>query len=359
MRSSLPRRAGARRAPRAVLEAARDTRLEPPDRASTTLGAWTRALLCAEVPPRERVAFARRHGFPLDAGPDDRISSDCCVAVWAALTNAHPDPLRGVHLAQALEPAHLGIVGYLGVLSRTLDEALTRTVDFHRLLKDPGQNALVRARAHVTLIDEPAAGHPPWPRHLAEATLAAYVSLGSRWTGRRLVPRRVTFQHAAPACADALREAFGAPIEFGHTLNSLELPAAALAWPLKTHDEALLRYVSEEATRRLEPLRRTEGALVDALKRWVEARLPEPPVTLAAAARHLGRSPRALQRALAERGRTFEQLVDEVRCAVSARLATDGSLGRSERAFLVGFSDLSGLRRAERRWRSATPSTPS
>lgn len=337
-----------RRAARANLTAAHAS---PVDRASTALSTWTRSLVTGLLSGAQRERFATRHGFPLDASPDSRVSYSTCVAVWAELTANHPDPLLGVHLAAQLEPSTLGIVGYLGALSATFDEALNRSVRFHRLLKDPSQNALVRTRSTVTVIDEPPAGSPPWPRHLAEATLAAYLELGSRWTGQRLVPLRVTFQHEAPQKPHLVREAFGAPVSFGERLNALTLPAATLALPLLTHEPSLGRYLIDEAGRQLEPLQRSEGVLLDSLRHWIEKRLPEAPVTLALAARFLASSPRTLQRALAARGRSFADVVDEVRCAVAARLSADPTLTRSEIAFVLGFADVGGLRRAEARWR--------
>jgi AraC-like DNA-binding protein len=61
-------------------------------------------------------------------------------------------------------------------------------------------------------------------------------------------------------------------------------------------------------------------------------------------------SPRSLQRALAAQGLDFDGVLDEVRHAAAARLFADPAVSRGEAAWLLGFSDGSGLRRAMKRW---------
>lgn len=320
-------------------------------RAATVLATWTRRLITSQVQPGRQAAFLRRHGLPEQPEPDGRMPYATAVAVWAELTQTHDDPLFGAHFAAAIEPRDLGVVGYLTAVSQTLDEALHRVVRFHRTLKDPSQNTVVRGRSGaVTVVDMPPAGHRPWPRHLAEATLGAYVMLGSRFTGKRVTPRTLSFQHAAPEASRALVDFFGCPIRFGQPINAVELSADDVAAPLLEADEALSRYLLETAAAKLAPLDASQGALLDTLRRWLLVQLPERVPTLGAAAKEVARSPRSLQRDLGERGLTFATLLDEVRHEAAAKLFADEHLNRSEIAFLLGFSDAGGLRRAQRRW---------
>ncbi len=66
-------------------------------------------------------------------------------------------------------------------------------------------------------------------------------------------------------------------------------------------------------------------------------------------------SGRTLQRRLADRGYSYQALVDEVRRRLAERLlqATESSL--AEVAFMTGFSEQSSFTRAFKRWAGQTP----
>jgi AraC-like DNA-binding protein len=66
-------------------------------------------------------------------------------------------------------------------------------------------------------------------------------------------------------------------------------------------------------------------------------------------------SVRSLQRQLAARGVRYQDLVDDVRRERATRLLREPGRSIDEVAFLVGFADASGLRRAFRRWTGESP----
>jgi AraC-like DNA-binding protein len=78
--------------------------------------------------------------------------------------------------------------------------------------------------------------------------------------------------------------------------------------------------------------------------------------TIRAIARALHASPRTLQRRLREQGTSYAKLIDSVRRERTESLVTTGRLSITEIAFLAGFRDLGGFRRAFRRWTGVTPS---
>ena len=72
-------------------------------------------------------------------------------------------------------------------------------------------------------------------------------------------------------------------------------------------------------------------------------------------ASQLGMSGRTLQRQLADRGATFQKLVDQARRELAERLLADTSYPLAEVAFLTGFSEQSAFNRAFKRWAGQTP----
>ena len=97
------------------------------------------------------------------------------------------------------------------------------------------------------------------------------------------------------------------------------------------------------------------GDLLLRARSLIAHRLSEAPVELAWVASQLAISPRTLQRALQDDGRSFSGLVDEVRCELAKNYLTDASLGVVDLAFLLGFSEQSAFQRAFKRWTGMTP----
>lgn len=80
-------------------------------------------------------------------------------------------------------------------------------------------------------------------------------------------------------------------------------------------------------------------------------------VSLEAAARQLGTSPRTLQRRLTESGISFWALVEQSRFDIAGALLRDTDLKVQEIATRLGYSSPGGFSRAFARWAGCSPST--
>ncbi|MCB9763853.1 MAG: helix-turn-helix transcriptional regulator [Alphaproteobacteria bacterium] len=85
----------------------------------------------------------------------------------------------------------------------------------------------------------------------------------------------------------------------------------------------------------------------DLLHRW----------TVEEVARRLGRSRRALQRALSEEGTTFSRTVEDARLAEAERLLTEPDRSITEIGFTCGFADTAHFSRRFKARRARTPTT--
>jgi AraC-like DNA-binding protein len=102
------------------------------------------------------------------------------------------------------------------------------------------------------------------------------------------------------------------------------------------------------------------GAAADdpilALRRYFVAALPGSRVSIDEAARALATTPRSLQRRLAERGKRYQDVLDESRKSLSIALLDDAK-APAEAALAAGFPDLPAFTRAFRRWTGTTPAS--
>ncbi len=133
-----------------------------------------------------------------------------------------------------------------------------------------------------------------------------------------------------------------------HEWKAFDNSAAAFAWLDRPEGRAVAVEVNTivEAARGLAPL-----------VREVRARLQErPDLTLAAAARDLGRSVRGLQRELERSGTSFRAEVERARILVAQRLLVDTDLKLEVVAQRVGCSSLPIFSRLFRRVLGETPS---
>ncbi|MEZ5592792.1 MAG: helix-turn-helix transcriptional regulator [Gammaproteobacteria bacterium] len=77
--------------------------------------------------------------------------------------------------------------------------------------------------------------------------------------------------------------------------------------------------------------------------------------TISDVAGHFGMSGRTLQRRLANRGYSYQTLVDESRRQLAERLLQQTDYSLAEVAFMTGFSEQSAFTRAFKRWAGQTP----
>lgn len=83
--------------------------------------------------------------------------------------------------------------------------------------------------------------------------------------------------------------------------------------------------------------------------------LPEGEVSVDKVARALHQSTRTLQRRLAERGMSWQQLLDRTREQLARQYLRDPGLSLAEIGLLLGYSEQSAFTRAFRRWTGQTP----
>jgi AraC-like DNA-binding protein len=141
-------------------------------------------------------------------------------------------------------------------------------------------------------------------------------------------------------------------LRFDQPVSQIVLLESDLELPLLTPDRAALRL----ATERCEDELRTLGLDVAIEQRTLNVVLKQDgPLPFDKVAGALGLSPRTFKRRLAEAGVTFSEIVEKARRERALLLLRSQSLTLDEVAERLGYSTVSNLVRAFRRWTGMTP----
>lgn len=282
------------------------------------------------------------------------------VAVWnellaRAAALCPQDPAPGLAIGDGVQPRHVGVMGYVALASPTLGDALQAYQRYERLFYGASL-AEVAVTADTLEIRWPQ-GLPTFSLLTDTVGLAALTAFLRRHAEG--APAALEIRFAQPAPADPAARAayaghFGCPVRFdaGHT--ALVLPATSLSAAMLRGDPGLRELLDRQARALLQALPDPD-ALDRALQAVMLRLLPEGAVTLADAACAVSVSARTLQRRLAARGMSWQQLLDRTREQLARQYLADASLSLSEVALLLGFSDQTAFQRAFRQWTGSTP----
>jgi AraC-like DNA-binding protein len=293
-------------------------------------------------------------GRDLFADPDARVSHEVFARAWEEVPRQ--TGIKGVEVARFLvEQPHLliGVLLYIARSSVTLGDAWEKVIRYHRIVHDAGSVHFEQDGTGGRFFLRPPAGIviPPEAR---EFIFAMIVGFGRRLASVDWAPRRVAFEHPAPADATEQRQLFAAPVDYGQPCSEMLVDRSVLARRLATADP-LLNQIVEQHARELLAHRPASDSLIEQLRSWIFNRIGTGLPELADVARELGTSPRTLQRRLADEQMTWRDLVDDVRRELAERRMTDPRASTTEVAFVLGFSDGSAFTRAFRRWTGHAP----
>ena len=170
----------------------------------------------------------------------------------------------------------------------------------------------------------------------------AYIALSgaSRFRWR---PESIHFSHSPPNDISRYKRFFAQPIEFRSSFNGFACSRDSLdtEWPwandtMAGHARRLLTLV---------PLSPETAPLTERVMRVITLALPTGRATLTHVAAHFGKSPRALQRSLAEEGRHFAELLNEVRRSLVIQHLSTNSSSMTWIAAMLGYFSSSSFSR--------------
>lgn len=315
-------------------------------------GAWTGLLqqwLQQQTQPQHQVqaALARY-------AQDDKVP----VPVWRdllaqGLASAPDQPAPELAVGALVQPAHLGVLGYLVLACDTLGDAMLAYQRYERLLYGVSL-ATIEVTDTDAQISWPATEQPLGQRADGVA-IAALVTFLRRQLHNPPPPSWVAFRgQVTDRQAAAYRAFFGCPVQFGGSHVRVRFPLTSLQLSMPRRDPALHTLLERQARalmRALPSHAPLEAQLQQVLLRLLATGEP----SLASAAGHLHMSPRTLQRRLSRHGLSWQQWLDRSREQLAHNYLEDPGLSLNDIALLLGFSEQSAFNRAYRRWCGHTP----
>jgi AraC-like DNA-binding protein len=284
--------------------------------------------------------------------PDSRVSVVVLARLWLSAERMLDDPMIGLHTADAIGPS--GLLRYLMMTQPTVAKSIDCFISSTRLASDNLVVTLDRAPTTSAIGIHFTFRSGPGVAQTAEYVCGLLASHLYLTTGGRLVPDRVDFMHPARGPKAEYRRIMQSEVRFERDDTKLEIPTAALDWPLQTESAEVARSLSDQAQRALTELDHEDlGARVGVYLRRMFTEAGDD--SLEGTAASLAMSPRTLQRRLRDEGTSFRTVHDDARREIASDFLADSSLSISEVADRLGFADVSSFDTAFKRWTGRTP----
>lgn len=275
-----------------------------------------------------------------------------CRVMEEAARNSGVDNF-GLHYGRQFKPQSLGLIGYIGLCSPTLEHALHNVANAFPWHQHDTLTRMVDKGDCWRLDYQVRHGAILCRRQDAELTLGMFLNIIRHVLGKHWAPREVHFEHPRPEQWHEHCKVFDAPVYFDQPYNSLLIPKHNLTRAMPDHDPMLL-LVMQDAIRRLNDTS-SQQSIVDQARAQVHLLLVQKEPTLEEVAEKMGLSSWSLQRRLREEGLSFTLLVDKIRCEMATHYLQQKQLSISEMALLLGYSEVSAFSRAFRRWFGVSP----
>lgn len=313
-------------------------------------GAWTQIL--TDWLDRQHLSAPAIRARLAVFAPDDVVP----LAEWRDLLDQaaalRPDGLAlGLDIGAGVQPHHVGVLGYLVLASDNLGDAMHVYQRYERLFYGVD---LAEVRM---LIDDVEIRWAPTDIGVTgdEVGIAALVTFLRQQLDSPPPPSRVCFVHeVCPEVAQRYEDFFACPVSFGGTHTSVRFPHSYLGIPMP-HREPGLRVLLDRQAQALLQALPDPRAFDKAVQQLLVRLLPEGEVNVDKVAAAMHQSTRTLQRRLAERGMTWQQMLDATRMELARQYLSDRALSVAETALLLGFSEQSAFTRAFKRWTGQTP----
>lgn len=265
------------------------------------------------------------------------------------------DDCFGLHFSATIDIRDAGLLAYLGIASRTVEEAMQNLARYLRVFSEAYQVDLKAAGETGTLTIIPL--HPSYGqcRQAVEFSYGVIIHAYRQLTSKQLAPVAVQFVHHRRSHLDAFAKQFGCPVKFNRNQGQIVFSRKALATPIGSSDDRLLAILRDHADDLLRNRPPHREELLHRIERRLTELLPRGQARMKTIATELGMSERTLVRRLTELKMPFAGIVERLRQDLASRYLAEDELSFAQIAFLLGYSSQSAFSVAYKRWTGRSP----
>jgi AraC-like DNA-binding protein len=283
-----------------------------------------------------------------------RVGAASQIRFLEIAAEALGDSALGLHLAQHFDLRECGMLYYVLAASPNLGEAI-RNLSRYLAVSNESIRVSVSERTKSTVLTV----NYEFPRHsdrlFAEYGYAVVLRAFRELTGRSISAKAVTFVHGRNTNKAEFDRFCGCPVRFNAAADTIVLPTELLSTPIFTSDKYLLQILKDACEEVLGKRDKISSSLRAMVENEIVQLLPHGKAQVERVASNLGMSDRTLARRLSEEGTSYAAILNELRRDLSARYLKDPALSLNQIAWLLGYSMVSSLNHAFRRWTGRSP----
>jgi AraC-like DNA-binding protein len=310
-------------------------------------------LRAAEIDPEPLLAKAGISQRRL-AAPPKGISAESQLRFLEIAAEALDSSNFGFRLAQQGDVREGGVLYYAMAASQDLGEAL-RNVARYLKVANESVRMVVCEKADDTVLTVARKVSRQDERHFIEFALTLLLRGCRKVTRRPLRPKAVTFAHAPNTDVAEYERFFECPVLFRTDADTIVVPTVLLLTLIPSSDNYLLRILKEHCESIMAERGKPSGPLRAIVENEIIALLPHDKPQIESVAANLGMGARTLARRLSEEGASYGAVLDGLRRDLSVRYLKDRSISLSQIAWLLGYSEVTSLNHAFKRWTGHSP----
>ncbi len=327
--------------------------------APTVLAVWTRIVADdLRLHRKDATGLFAKAGINLrTANRDDaRIPLKSQAHLLEISARELGDDCYGLHLSSKVEIRDADALGYIGLASPTLGEALASLERYARVFNQGARIKLLTD--NDTAIVELNSVDPSilQQRQQMEFSAGLLVHAYRVFTGRNITPIEVGFIHDRRGGQRELTRLFGCKVAYLQRQARIVLKLKDLNIPIATADNRLLKILLAHCEAVLRDQGTYDEGLLPKVERKVLDLLPQGRARAKVIAAQLGISDRTLTRRLFGLGISFDGIVDRLRHQLALKYVTGSDLSLTQVAFLLGYASQPAFSLAFKRWTGRPPS---
>lgn len=284
----------------------------------------------------------------------ERIPLQLFCQVLQNFADIAADADIGLKLGSMLEPACFNVLGHLVMACKTIGDALRHVQQLQDLVIDCADADCVLAGDRLLFSWTPRVRPEFGEKQLIDLVLSATRNFGIWITGIDEPFAEVWFQYSMPADTRVCAQVFGHAGRYGCRQNAFVIPAAWANRPIKSASENLQPLIFQQAQSQLQTIRRNEG-FVSLVAEMVTRLLPSGNASIDRVADMLNVSARSLQRRLSDHGKSFSDVLQQVRLQQANYYLTSTSMSLNEITACLGYREQSSFSSAYKAWTGQSP----